>query len=155
MSTTTLLTPYAVLLPAPTVRFLCEAWWTCYSGARHTWRNRCDALLATGERLSVILPTTRRLLDIVVTPEAGWSGEVPSWYGVPCRLGRVALWLPVRENPGEYRPLSLLALLPKKDLEDAAPFVYLGAQFLVEHHVQVNLDCSSTTAFGQLVIPKD
>jgi hypothetical protein len=48
---------------------------------------------------------------------------------------------------------SLLALFPRRDLEDAPPFVQLGTQFLLEHEAFVHLDCSSVTGGGRLVLP--
>jgi hypothetical protein len=65
----------------------------------------------------------------------------------------VTLWLPIEENPGEFREFSLLVLLPKEDLEDAPPYIFLGAQFLLEYQAQVHLDCSAASNPGQLVIP--
>src|SRR4051794_18754545 len=40
-------TPYPVQIPAPGLRYLLEAWWTCRSSGPHTWRNRSDVLLNT------------------------------------------------------------------------------------------------------------
>ncbi|MHB1426295.1 MAG: hypothetical protein ACYC3I_24280 [Gemmataceae bacterium] len=45
--------------------------------------------------------------------------------------------LPIQETPGQYRPLSLLTLLPQQDVPDAPPFIQLGVQFLLEHRVEV------------------
>jgi hypothetical protein len=97
--------------------------------------------------------TIRELLDIVITPVPGWRGQVPTWYGIPCRIGRVTLWLPIEENPGAYHQFSLLVLLPRDELEDAPPFVHLGTQFLLEYQAQVVLDSSSLSNTGRLVIP--
>jgi hypothetical protein len=153
MSTTTLLIPYPVRLRSPAVRYLCRSWWTCYSSAPHTWRDRCDSLLATGHPLSVIPPTTREALDIVVAPVSGWRGSVPAWFGIPCRIGRARIWLPIEENAGELREFEILVLLPKRELDEAPPFIHLGTQFLLEYHSQVVLDGSSPTTPGRLVIP--
>jgi hypothetical protein len=153
MATTTVLNPHPVAYPSVAVRYLCRSWWSCYSTPRHTWRVRCDSLLATEQALSVVSPTTRASLDLVVTPVPGWRGQVPPWFGIPCRIGRVTLWLPVEDGPDLYRDLSLLVLLPREDLEDAPPFIYLGTQFLLEHRAQVFLDCSSATNQGRLIIP--
>src|SRR5947209_4850063 len=112
MPTTTGLVAYPVRMPSPAFRFLCQSWWTCHSNGRHTWRNRCDALLATGQALSVIPRAVQENLDLVIRPEPGWRGQVPSWFGVACRIGRVAMWLPIADNPGQLREFSLLALLP-------------------------------------------
>jgi hypothetical protein len=43
-------------------------------------------------------------------------------------------------------------LLPQQDLRDAPPFIHLGAQFILEHQVQMALDGSSPVS-GRLVIP--
>lgn len=153
MATTTLLTPYPVRLPSPAVRYLCQSWWTCHSAGRHTWRNRCDALLATGQPLSLIPRPIRESLDLVVAPVPGWRGQVLTWLGVPCRVGRVATWLPVQENPGQLREFSLLALCPQHDLDDAPPYLQLGTQFLLEVRAQVFLDGTAPSAGGKLVIP--
>ena len=153
MATTTPLVPYALPLPSPAVRYLFHSWWTCYSDGRHTWRNRCDALLATGQALSVIPPSIREQLDLVIRPAPGWKGQVPAWYGVACRIGRVSLWLPIEENPGELREYSLLTLLPRQDLEDAPPYVQVGTQFLLEYKARVELDSSTVNAGGRLMLP--
>jgi hypothetical protein len=158
MATTTRLQPSLLPLPTVALRFLCESWWTCVTpGAPHsTWRQRSDCLLNTGLVLSVVPRTIRDRLDLAVTPVPGWSGQVPSWYGIPCGLGRLTVWLPVEENPGQYRDFSLLALLPRDDLTDAPPFAHLGVQFLLEYQAQLLLDCSSGapgSVNGKIVIP--
>ena len=153
MSTATLLNPLPVQFPSPTVRYLCRSWWTCHSTARHTWRTRCDALLATGHTLSVVPPTIRQNLDLVVMPVPGWRGQIPTWFGIPCRIGRATIWLPVQAGPIPYREFSLLVLLPTQDLEDAPPFIHVGTQFLLEYKAKVQLDCSSIEGLGRLVIP--
>jgi hypothetical protein len=63
------------------------------------------------------------------------------------------MWLPIAENPGELRKFSLLTLLPKMELEDAVPYIQLGAQFLREYEVQVALDGSPPREGGHLRIP--
>lgn len=138
--------------PEATARFLGEAWWTCYSSSPHTWRQRSDVMVATGQPFSVISPTIRNLLDLEITPAPGWKGFPLTWFGVPCRIGRVTLWLPIQEAAGQLQPFSLLALLPQQDVLDAPPYIQLGAQFILEYRVQVILD---TTAAGssRLVIP--
>ncbi len=153
MTTTTTLHPHPVPSPTPLVRYLGHCWWTCHSAGRHTWRNRCDALLAIGQLLSVIPRAARESLDLVIEPEAGWRGQVPTWLGVPCRIGRATLWLPVDEEPGRHRDLSFLALLPRHDLDDAPPFIQIGTQFLLEHRIQTHLDATSTVSPGRLTIP--
>jgi hypothetical protein len=122
------------------VRFLVVSWWTCVSTGTHTWRNRSDSLIAPGQPLSVIPPTARNILNLDVYPVPGWRGRIPSWYGIPCRIGRVILWLANEENPGQPRPFSLLALLPQQEPPDAPPFIQIGAQFLVEYRGQLLLD---------------
>jgi hypothetical protein len=152
MSTTLLRLSPLSFYPTPTARFLAEAWWTCYSSPPHTWRRRSDAILATGQPLSVILPTIRNLLDLEIIPAPGWKGFAPTWLGVSCHVGRVTLWLPIQETPGQFHSFSLLALLPQQDVPDAPPFIQLGVQFLLEYHVQVVLDETATGA-NRLVIP--
>jgi hypothetical protein len=153
MSTTTVLNPYSGRFPTPTVRYLCTAWWTCYSTPRHTWRSRCDLLLATSQPLSVIPAAIRQMLDLVIKPVSGWRGQIPFWFGIPCRIGRAALWLPIQENPGEYREFSLLVLLPQRELKDAPPFIHLGTQSLLEYGAQVFIDGSSISLPGKISIP--
>lgn len=149
---TTLLSLYPVSYPAATARFLTEALWTCYSSPPHTWRQRSDAILATGQPLSVIPHSAWNGLDPEITPAPGWKGFAPTWLGVPCHVGRVTLWLPIQESLGQYRSFSLLTLLPQQDVLDAPPFIQLGAQFLLEYHVQVILN-ESATGSNRLVIP--
>jgi hypothetical protein len=92
-------------------------------------------------------------LELVIQTAPGWKGQAMTWFGVSCRVGRVALWLPIEENPGEYREFALLALLPKHDVEDAPPYIHLGMQFLLEQKGQVFLDCSTPAAEGRLALP--
>jgi hypothetical protein len=120
---------------------LCVAWWTCYSSGEHTWRDRSDCLVSTQEPISVVLPQIRHDLDLMVHPEPAWTGPVPDWGGVPCRIGRVETWLPIQQGP-PVRPFSLLVLLPTRTVPFAAPFIHLGNQFLLEYGVQLSLDCS-------------
>src|SRR4051794_29609182 len=99
--------------PLPTCRFLVEAWWTCRSTGEHTWRDRSDCVVSTGETFSVTQPQFRHDLDLVIELEPAWSGPVPDWHGAQCRVGRAEVWLPV---PGgqPLRPFSLLVLLPRQ-----------------------------------------
>src|SRR5260370_19681688 len=117
MPTTTLLSPPPLLLPSLSLRYLCPCWWTCHSTGRHTWRVRCDSLLATGQLLSVIPPTIRQNLDVAIKPARGWRGQIPTWFGIPCRIGRVAVWLPIEQGPELYREFSLLVTFPDQNLE--------------------------------------
>jgi len=110
-------------------------------------------MIATGQILSVIPPRATERFDIEILPERGWKGQVPSWYGVPCRIGRVTIWLPILEGPAPLRPLPLLALFPREEVEDAPPFVLLGTQFLLEHRAELHVDCSSLAGRCCLVIP--
>jgi hypothetical protein len=97
--------------------------------------------------------TIRERLGIEILPVPGWKGQVPTWFGVPCRIGRVTIWLPLEDGPSLYRELPLLVLLPREDLEDAPPFIYLGMQFVLEHRAQVILDGTSPGNHGRLIVP--
>jgi hypothetical protein len=119
-------------------------------GTRATWRQRSDVVLATAEPLAVMPAMIRRGLDVEVTPAPGWSGSVPDWRGLACAIGRVQMWLPVQGNFPQ-RPFSVLVLLPKGDSPQALPYVYLGAQFLLEYAAVVTLDCPARQ--GSLRIP--
>ena len=149
---TILLTLYPVPYPTTTARFLTESLWTCYSAPPHTWRQRSDSILATGEPLSIIPRTTRDGLDPEIIPAPGWKGLAPTWMGVPCHVGRVTLWLPTQETLVPFRPFSMLTLLPQHDVPDASPFIQLGVQFLLEYHVQVVLN-ETATGGNYLLIP--
>jgi hypothetical protein len=155
MATTTLLQPSLVPAPAILAHYVCETWWTCHTapGSKHYYRERLDSLLATCQGLSVIPPTVLERLDLVIVPEKGWKGRVPTWFGIPCRIGRVTIWLSILEEPKLYREISLLALFPRHDLEDAPPFVQLGTQFLLENRGNLVLDCSLPPGTGQLLFP--
>jgi hypothetical protein len=90
-----------------------------------------------------------------VTPEPRWNGPIPDWQGIPCRIGRLELWLLVQGNLPP-RPFSLLALLPKRDAPQSLPYIHLGVQFLLEYRAQLTLDGSTGspgTSTAQLVIP--
>jgi hypothetical protein len=155
VATTTLLKPSLVPAPAPVAHYVCEAWWACHTapGSRHQYRERLDALVATGQGLSVVPRAVLERLDLVVEPERGWQGHVPTWFGVRCRIGRVRTWLAVDEGSGSYREFSLLALFPRRDLEGTPPFVHLGTRFLLDCRAELSLDCSSPAGEGRLVIP--
>jgi hypothetical protein len=71
---------------------------------------------------------------------------------IPCRIARATVWLPILEPLGSYRSLPILVLLPQEDLPDAPSFIHLGAQFLVEYHVQVFL--AEGGSGDRLVIPE-
>jgi hypothetical protein len=131
---------------------LALAWWTCASTGQYTWRQRSDALIASGSALSVVPPTIRNDMALDVYPVRGWRGQIPSWFGVPCRIGRVTIWLPIVENNGQLQSFSLLALFPQQELTDAPPYIHLGAQFFVEHQVQVVLDGQNPSS-SRLVLP--
>lgn len=110
-------------------------------------------MLAPGQLLSVMPPGITERFDLDLLPERGWRGQVPAWFGVPCRVGRVTIWLPVLEGPALLRALSLLALFPRSGVADAPPFVQLGTQFLLEHRAELHLDYSSAAGEGRLMIP--
>lgn len=107
--------PYPVSSPHPSTRFLCEAWWSCYSDPPHTWRLRSDVLVATGEPFSVVPPSIREPLNLEIKPPGFVPADEPSWRGIPCRFGRVSIWLPSADAPGKLEQFSLLTLLPEKD----------------------------------------
>jgi hypothetical protein len=155
MPKTIALRPSLLPLPLPTSHYVCESWWTCHSApaSKHQYRERLDSILATSQGLSIIQPAVLERLDLVTTPERGWKGQVPTWYGIPGRVARVTIWLAIRDEPGTYQEFSLLALFPRRDLEDAPPFVHLGTQFLLEHTAAIHLDCSSPAGEGRLVMP--
>ena len=100
----------------------------------------------------MILPSVRDPLDLAWAPEPRWGGPVPDWRGIPCRLGRVEMWLP-GEGTLLLRPFSLLALLPERDPPEWLPYALLGVQFLQEYRVVVRLDCGQAPAAGSLLIP--
>jgi hypothetical protein len=110
-------------------------------------------MLSTGEPFSVILPRFRSLLDLVISPAPGWKGFALTWLGVPCHVGRVTMWLPSQETPGQMHPFSLLALFPKQDVPHAPPFIQLGMQFHLEYHVQVALNETGSGGGNRLAIP--
>ena len=144
---------YPIARPVPTVRFLSVSWWTCWTTPQqsYTWRTRSDSLLATDEPVSIMLRSLRDRLDVVWTPEVPPSGMEPQWRGIPCRMGRVPLWLPLQGNE-PLRELSLLVLVPEHDPVDGLPYVLLGTQFLLEHRSTAHLDCSEQPG-GHLQIP--
>lgn len=146
---------YPISFPLASTRFYCKAWWTCRSTGRQTWRDRSDCLVAPDEPFSVVTPKIRHDLDLVVHPEPRWTDAVPDWQDIPCQIGRVELWLPI-QGPPPVRPFSLLVLLPRRNVLPALPYVYLGAQFILEHRGRLLLDCSAGTAEGsrgQMVFP--
>jgi hypothetical protein len=146
---TTRLHLLAVSRPWPSLRYRCLSSWSC--GSPQTTREKhFVSVLATGTPISVVPWFIQNALTLQVTPVTVPSGPVPRWYGIPCDIGRVTLWLPVDETPGQNRDFSLLVLLPRADLTGALPYVYLGAQFLLEYRVQVALDGATS---GRLVIP--
>jgi hypothetical protein len=76
-----------------------------------------------------------------------------TWLGIPCHVGRVTMWLPSQETPGQMRPFSLVTLFPQQDVPDAPPFIQLRTQFLLEYNVQVVLNETGTGGGNRLVIP--
>jgi hypothetical protein len=152
MAATTIFRPSPLPVPTKVAHYICESWWTCHtqSGGKHYYRERLDSLLSLGEGLSVIPAAVLDRLDLVIGPVKGWKGQIPTWFGSPCKVGRVKLWLAILEEIGPYREFSLLALFPRKDIEDAPPFVQLGTQFLLEYRAEFH---SSSKGEGKLLIP--
>jgi hypothetical protein len=65
------------------------------------------------------------------------------------------MWLPV-QGTLPPRLFSLLVLLPKREAPDGLPYVYLGAQFLLEYRAWPLVNCSAGTPTGsqaEMVIP--
>ena len=93
MPTTTVFVPSLFPLPAPAVHHVSQSWWTCHSGASgcHRYRERFDTMLEPGLLLTVMPPTVTERFDLEIHPEPGWKGRIPSWFGIPCRLGRVTI----------------------------------------------------------------
>jgi hypothetical protein len=52
-----------------------------------------------------------------------------------------------------HRDFSVLALLPKHDVADIPPYIFLGTQFLFEYRAELVLGCSAEIPAGRLVIP--
>src|SRR5262249_2702674 len=124
--------------PFPFIRYHSEAWWVCWkrkgSGTRE---RRCDVRLTTGHDFSVIPYRVQKTLRAVVTPEPGWRGDVPTWFGIDCSVGRVEMRLPVQPSLGiPFWRFSVLALPDRASRRDP-PYILLGAQFLEEYQVQV------------------
>lgn len=150
--TTVPLYPFPVTTIVPSIRFLCRSWWSCYSDGSHTWRNRSDCLIATGEAVTIMPLAVRESLDLEIKPVAGWKDREPHWLGAPCLVGRTTIWLPIAEEPGQYRDFSLLALFPTDDLPHVVPYVLLGMQFFVEHRLQLTIDCSSAERAASITL---
>ena len=137
--------------PFPVLRYLCKAWWICWKrrGAG-TRERRCDVRLGTGHDFSVIPRNVQRSLRAVVTPEPGWRGDVPTWFGIDCDIGRVEMRLPVQASLGvPYWRFPLLVLLPVRPSRYDPSYIWLGSQFLEEYRVEVRLGPTA----GKLLIP--
>ncbi len=92
----------------------------------------------------------QKRLDLVVTAEPGWLGDVPPWFASACSIGRVEMHLPVQPSLGvPHWRFSLLVLLPDKRLRRDPPIVLLGAQFLEEYRARARLE----PAGGKLLLP--
>jgi hypothetical protein len=93
-------------------------------------------------------------LSPLATPPLGWQGRpIPTWRGIPCRLGS-ALFRVINDlDPDDPFLFRVFVLLP--DREPPGPHiehVLLGAEFLAHYGLRVVVDyarlASSTTASG-------
>jgi hypothetical protein len=123
----------------------------CVHQDRRTFTSRAfTILLSTGDPYSIVLPyKNREGLSIFAENETACQ-DTHYWWGVPCRFVRVRIGLPVLERSSP-RPFVLRALLPLRDVEDVAPFVRLGGNFLYDNHARVELE--SVPSRGRLLIP--
>jgi hypothetical protein len=109
-------------------------------------------VLATGLPFSVMPLRIRQGLDVVIAPVTGWKGMVPTWFGIPCSIGRIQMSLLVEETPGLMREFSLLTLFPRAELTGAPPYIFLGIQFFHEYRGQIAID-GAPGGTGKLIIP--
>jgi hypothetical protein len=151
--TTTLLgswQPPVEATPFPTACFRVFASLLCLNKQTQAISSRTfGAFLATSEPYSVVLPIRRSEGVAIACDEEPACRDTHVWWGVPCRFVRVYLGLPVIEQ-STPRPFVLRALLPLRDVEDVAPGIRLGAEFLYANHARVELE--SAPARGRLLI---
>lgn len=149
-STTTLLRPWqphVEACPCPTALYSCTARLLAHGPSGFT-SLLFEALLSPGDPVSVVLPFFSQGETRIVCEETPY--QELSWFGVPARLIRVRLGLPV-VGRSEPRPFTLLALLPLREVEDVPPLLRLGAEFLYSQRAEVHL--SADPCEGRLIIP--
>jgi hypothetical protein len=122
----------------------------CYDWARNAVTSReCPALLSSGDPYSVVFPANLPRELAAIHDPVPFDAPL-SWCGVPCRLVRVRIGLPILGSL-VARPFKLLALLAEREVEDTPPLLRLGAEFLHANRASVQL--SASPCEGRLVIP--
>jgi hypothetical protein len=142
--------PHTEALLTPTDCYYTPTLIFCFNPVTGVYTSaRFGALLSTGDPYSVVFPLTQPQSLGIVCEDV--EHTVPlSWCGVPCRLVRIRIGLPVVDSPSP-RPFTLLALLPTEEVEDVPPILRLGAEFLTAHKASVRLFSAPCT--GDLIIP--
>jgi hypothetical protein len=123
----------------------------CFNHQAQAYSSRfLRTLLSTGDPYSIVLPLQGKHGFSIFYEEETTCEDTHIWWGVPCRFVRIRIGLLVLEQAFP-RPFTLRALLPLRDVEDVAPIVRLGANFLYDNHARVELE--SVPSRGRLVIP--
>jgi hypothetical protein len=129
------------------VSFFFRGQLNCHNG--ETIRDQ-NCLLATEQRISILPKSIRDTLSVQVQLLPGWKGQhIPSWCGVPCKVGRITLHL----GGFTYFPLVRLPIRHKLWMP---PFLLLGTEFLQHQQAEIHIRCKALTknkSCGELILP--
>jgi hypothetical protein len=124
--------------------------WYHYRGSSASFlfdsRVRCDngetdtdleCLLESGLGISILPRAVRRRLGVQVQTLPGWQGKsIPTWHGIPCRIGRITLSI----SGFWFNPLVRVPVLKKRWMP---PYLLIGTEFLISKKAIVRLNCTS------------
>ena len=120
---------------------------------------RC--LLDTGAPVSVIPHSIYDSSSFDWTELPGpWPAELTEWFAVPCKVGRIEVWLPVPQPPPQpplqHGPYFFIAKFPEstpKQLKEKPVPVLAGLNFFEEHLSDLEFQCHMTPHAGSFLMP--
>jgi hypothetical protein len=125
------------------LRFALMASWSITDSEEGLWVLR-PGMIAPELPFSVIPRSLREALQLqplAELPDAWRSRPVPTWHGIPCRLGSVFMRTVNQQVPAVPLVFRLLVLMPERDSPGPrSDHVVVGSEFLVHYGLRVILD---------------
>jgi hypothetical protein len=116
----------------------------------------CKCLLDTGAPLSVVPFAIHQSRDLAWQPVPGpWPTGFTTWFGVPCTVGAIEVWLPIPQSPyllGPFTFLAKFAQAKSPSIPGNYPVV-MGLNFLVDQRAEVALRCHPIPPAGSVSLP--
>ena len=114
-----------------------------------------ECLLDSGAPVSVIPHSIYDSSNFEWTELPGAPLELTQWFGVPCKVGRIEVWLPVPQPPPQpplqCGPYFFIAKFPEgtpKQFKDKAIPILVGLNFFADHQSELEFQCHLPPSAG-------